>query len=250
MGEVQPWRRMLPHNTRSSRSRTPIPLGFDDLDARDCGDRSERNSFLLAPEPVQSKKHSRPKFLTRASQYFGSTKERLHDRLSPAVEKRPPKDLEYANIDVIIDNVFTRIASNLGQSLAPQNNEPVLRILEAYRGLEAEKGELKAKLAQAVSHCNTTLDTLEGERKRWKEDETNYRHEIKRLEVLIANGKMGLSEVALARQHSLIRREKQRSSTVVTVDEDKENTYSYIVKGRQNSEPNVQRGMPFLNISM
>ncbi|KAF2429547.1 hypothetical protein EJ08DRAFT_734905 [Tothia fuscella] len=234
VGDVQPWRKMLPLNNK--RPRTPLQLSFDDIDARDYSDRSEQNSVLLVPEPTHTKRHSRPKFLTRASQYFGATKESKQDRLGHAFGKEQPKDLESTNIDSIVDTVFARVASNLGQPLSPQNNEPILRILEAYRELKVEKMEAKVALEETLIHLNTTLDALEGERKRWREDEASYKLEIRRLEILIANGKTGLSEVTLARQQSLLK----RGSNVfpqLNVDMDKENSFAFRGKPQHGSEP-------------
>jgi hypothetical protein len=243
MSDQQPWRRrMLPP---LSRPRTPLlqTASFEDLKALNraqvkfdyYSDRS--GPALLAPEPLHpSKRHSRSKFLARASQYFGATASSgkdhstRHDCFSVSFDPEPPKDLDHAHVNQIIDTVFSRIVANLGKPISALNNEPVLRVFEAYRDLKEEKESLQKKLNEAVAHCNTTLDTLEGERRRWKEDETNYKAEVKRLELIIAHGKTGLSAVTIARQQSLIRRVKPKRFTETRLEhgDTKETNYSFM----------------------
>jgi hypothetical protein len=221
MVDPQPWRRrMLPPLTSLSRPRTPPlqTLSFDDLQSLNRqpktdyhSDRSEPYLFM-GSEPIHfSKRHSRPKFLARASQYFGTSNSlgkqpSRHEKFNAIFDSDLPKDLDHAHISQIIDAVFSRIVTNLGKPISAQNSEPILRVFEAYRDLKAEAVGLQKKLDKAVSHCNTTLNTLEGERRRWKEDEANHKAEIRRLELIIAHGKLGLSAVTLARQQSRIQR--------------------------------------------
>jgi hypothetical protein len=225
MNDQQPTRwRMLPP---LSHPRTPLlqTASFDDLEALnraqvsfDChSDRGE--PAPLALEPLHPpKRHSRPKFLTRASHYFGTTASgkhhsSQHDRVTISFDPEPPKDLDHAHIDQIVDTIFSRITTNLDKPISAPNNEPILRVLEAYRELQVEREGLQEKLNEAVFHCNTTMDTLQGERRHWKEDEANYKAEIKRLEMILAHGKRGLSAVTLARQQSLIRRGNSKRAT-------------------------------------
>jgi hypothetical protein len=161
------------------------------------------SELLHAPEP---KRHSRPKLFTRASQYFGKSPSLQFSNNFDFSEVKPERNLHDAKVDPIVSSITTTISSQFNKPLSVQNHGPILRVFEAFRVLSDEKDELEANLAEAVSHNNTTLDTLEGERRRWKEDELNYKAEIKRLEIIIASGKTGLAEVALARQTSLIRR--------------------------------------------
>jgi hypothetical protein len=214
MADPQPWRRrMLPPLTSLNRPRTILlqTSSFDDLQTLNRqqntdynSDRSEPSLQIGSESFHLSKRHSRPKFLARASQYFKNPSR--HEQLNTNFEPEPPKDLDHAHMNQIIDAVFSGIVTNLGKPISAQNNEPILRVFEAYRDLKAEVEGLQNKLDKAVVHCNTTLDTLEGERRRWKEDEANFKAEIKKLELIIAHGKTGLSAVTLARQQSLIRR--------------------------------------------
>ncbi|QDS71291.1 hypothetical protein FKW77_001281 [Venturia effusa] len=159
--------------------------------------------LLQAPE----KRHSRPKLFSRASQYFGKSPNlRFSNNFEFADVKAERSLRQDAKLDAIISSITTSINNAINKPLSVQNHGPILRVFEAYRVLSDEKEDLETKLAEAVAHNNTTLDTLEGERRRWKEDELAYKAEIKRLEVIIANGKTGLAEVTLARQTSLIRR--------------------------------------------
>ncbi|KAE9974327.1 hypothetical protein EG328_003911 [Venturia inaequalis] len=228
MNNTHQWRLAL------NRPRTPqiIVDGNDDRkeDRKDEGnddrredrlrdDRSEKSdristittvsSTTSMPELLQApdKRHSRPKLFSRASQYFGKSPNLRFSNSFEFTEAKTERSLEHdAKLEAIISSITSSINNGINKPLSVQTHGPLLRVLEAYRLLVEVKGDLGRKLAEAVSHNNTTLDTLEGERKRWKEDELNYKAEIKKLEVIIANGKIGLAEVALARQTSLIRR--------------------------------------------
>jgi hypothetical protein len=256
MSDQQPWRRrMLPP---LSRTRTPLlqTASFDDLEMLNRAqvnldynsDRSEPT--LIASDPFHpSTRHSRPKFLVRASQYFGTNASSgkhhssRHDHSNASSGFEVPKDLDHAHVDLIINTVFSRIVTNIGKPISAQNNEPVLRVFEAYRDLKDEKEGWQKKLDEAVAHCNTTLDTLEGERKRWKEDEANYKAEIRRLELIIAHGKTGLSAVTLARQQSLIRsgNPKMFNITRSKHGDIKENVHTFVDKHELES-PNMEQG--------
>jgi hypothetical protein len=231
MNNNHQWR-LLPSGL--NRPRTPqivIESNNDDDDDRkdvrqedhgddrkdDRSDKSDRVSLLTtvpsttsmseslhAPEP---KRHSRPKLFTRASQYFGKSPSLRFNHNFEFNEVKLEHNLNHdAKIDSIISSITTAINNQINKPLSVQLHGLILRVFEAFRVLSDEKDELEKKLAESVSHNNTTLDTLEGERRRWKEDEINYKAEIKRLELIIANGKTGLAEVALARQGSLVRR--------------------------------------------
>lgn len=197
----------------------------DRIDDRLRDDRSEKSDRVSTLTKVSSttsmtellqapeKRHSRPKLFSRASQYFGKTPNlRFSNNFEFVAEAKAERNLEHdAKLEAIISSITTQINNGITKPLSAQTHGPLLRVFEAYRMLVDEKEDLKTKLEEAVSHNNTTLDTLEGERKRWKEDELNYKVEIKKLEVIIASGKIGLAEVALARQTSLVRRGKDRS---------------------------------------
>lgn len=224
MNNTYQWR-LLPAGM--NRPRTPhIVVDINDdgkedrKDERFDGrsDRSDRVSMLttvssttsmseLLLQAPESKRHSRPKLFTRASQYFGKSPSLRFSNSFEFSEIKAERGLIHdANVDSIVSSITTTINNQINKPLSVQTHGPILRVFEAFRVLSDEKNDLEVRLAESVSHNNTTLDTLEGERRRWKDDEINYKAEIKRLEVIIANGKTGLAEVALARQTSLIRR--------------------------------------------
>ena len=217
MSDVHQWRRMLPPLNPLSRPRTPqiqaIPEVEEYREYR--SDLSDSGSIVSASTYMpETKPGKKPKLFHRASQYLVAATSGKHQPVPPFGrdyfnDVEPQKDFQWAGVEQIIGSVFEELATNVCKPLSVQNNAPLLRVFEAYKALKAERDELSQKLIEAIAHNNTTLDTLEGERKRWKEDEINYKAEIKRLEVLIAKGKTGLSEVILARQQSLIRRGKE-----------------------------------------
>jgi hypothetical protein len=220
MNNTHQWR-LLP------RPRTPQIIVDTNNDERnqdrrdDRSEKSDRASMLTTVSSVSSmpdllqapehKRHSRPKLFTRASQYFAKIPNTRFSNIFEFSDVRAECSLRQdARIDSIVSSITTAIHNEFSQPLSVQTHGPLLRVFEAFRVLSDEKDELETKLANAMSHNNTTLDTLEGERRRWKEDEANYKAEIKRLEVIIASEKTGLAEVSLARQTSLVHRARQK----------------------------------------
>jgi hypothetical protein len=187
------------------------------------------SELLHAPEP---KRHSRPKLFTRASQYFGKSPSLRFSNNFEFNEIKAERNLHHdAKVDSIVSSITTTINNQFSKPLSIQTHGPILRVFEAFRVLSDEKDEIETKLAEAVSHVNTTLDTLEGERRRWKDDEISYKAEIKRLEVIIASGKTGLAEVTLARQTSLIRRGLKAAARQMGNDRNQELDVTVVHRG-------------------
>jgi hypothetical protein len=108
-------------------------------------------------------------------------------------------------LERIIGSVQQELLSQPYRTLGADKNGCLLRILEGHRALQAERDLLVKKLEDVVVRHDKNVDMLEEERRGWKQDEEMFRAEVKRLEIMIAEGRTGLSQVALARQHSLIR---------------------------------------------
>lgn len=103
-----------------------------------------------------------------------------------------------------------RLIASPHTSLGVDMNGPLMQILESYRDLSDHHVQLQRKLeAQVQGHQSMALK-LQQVQSRWNEERQDYKAEVKRLELLLAKVKRGLTEVTLARQDSLLRQRKRR----------------------------------------
>ncbi|KIW00839.1 uncharacterized protein PV09_07599 [Verruconis gallopava] len=148
----------------------------------------------------------RPKLVQRASQYlvanYGKAKEPNY-----FTDVEPRQDVRHhVSLEQAIDSLHSGLMRDTFKPLGAEQNSAVLRVLEGYMRLKAENGLLLVKMEALSRQHDENVDTLEDERRMWKEEEEMYRAEVKRLEIMIAEGKTGLGQVTLARQQSLVRR--------------------------------------------
>lgn len=122
-------------------------------------------------------------------------------------------------------------------------NGALLQIFEAYRNLSDQREQLERSLTGEMD--NRLAERLAAQRAEngWEEEKQSYKDEVKRLELVIAQGKRGVADVALVRQDSLIRRKKQ----VVTPDDEddgKETVFEFLEKTKRFEDPawSGQRG--------
>lgn len=223
---------MLPPRYPPSRPKTSQPTSLESSDDRKDDHKDERkenrkekgikkndvnesvSSLTLSSvgsmtDLKAEKKKPKPKFIHRASQYLvGSLK---NPSAPPDPFENPQKDLQYADIDRVVENVYEIIARNPGKAVEAHHGNNLLRIFEAYKEIRDERNVLVQKLKEKNLNSDTTLHILESERTKWKEDEEHYKADVKRLEVLMAMGKTGMAEVTLARTQSLIRGTRRRA---------------------------------------
>jgi hypothetical protein len=204
-------RRMMPPPlVPSSRSRTPQPpvASIEAEEEKDetskTRDRSSTLSSAASMPDLKVAGGKRPRFIQRASQYlianYGKPKEPNY-----FTDIQPRQLFQPVPLEQVINSLQNDLLSNILKPLEVDRNGPILRVLEGYMQLKTERELLADKLNTLVKRHYENVDMLEAERKTWKEDEALYNAEIKRLEILIAEGRTGLSQVALARQQSLIR---------------------------------------------
>lgn len=99
-------------------------------------------------------------------------------------------------------------------------NSCILQVLEGYN---THRSELKTKikeLEEAKKEKEETAMELWQKTLEWKEEESRYKTEIKKLEVILAKTPRGMELVSLARSQSVLRRNKKRAE--VKKAEDKE----------------------------
>jgi hypothetical protein len=95
-----------------------------------------------------------------------------------------------------------------------QFNGILLRIFEAFLLLRDEKDVLQVKLDLALQEQKGLVSSVELAQRAWQQEKEEYKLEIKRLEILLAQtSERGVAEVTLARQGSRIWCERPSTST-------------------------------------
>jgi hypothetical protein len=102
--------------------------------------------------------------------------------------------------------------------------------------LRLEKDKIEELLKQ-------TLDGFKEAEERWTTEEAGYRAEIRRLEVIIAKGKQGMTELIRTREHSVIKR--KRTHHKLPSDEKLETAYEFLSRDQicQDAMRQGQRGI-------
>jgi hypothetical protein len=128
-------------------------------------------------------------------------------------------------------------------ALETRFNGALLQIFEAYRNLLDQQERLQRSLAGEMDIRLAERLATQRTEHAWEQEKQSYKAEVKRLELVIAQGKRGVAEVALVKQDSLIRRKKQ----VITPDDEddgKETVFEFLEKTKRFEDPawSGQRG--------
>lgn len=193
MNDIQQWRRMI-------GARTPA-VERDDSDG--------------VPSPTTPKRGLKPKLSSYFTHQSPGNKALRTESSFPSLDDVlfTPKQPAWAHdqpfpdpqAERLIDSIMCRLMSDPYGSLDPRFNGILMHIFEAYRGLGDDKARLQFQIETEVRGRQALLQRLQDAQKQWSEERQEYKAEIKRLELLLAQGKDGLAEVILARTDSLLR---------------------------------------------
>jgi hypothetical protein len=197
------WRRIY----HGSRPETPvasptIAVGFDD---------TEDNYSEISSEAASTWGKSTPK-APKLTHYL-STYRALTAPETQEFSFSEPWCLFAPPREPLIDplEVMQKIRSHIGHqswvSLPAEYNNGILRIFEEFRKVSEEKERTLMKMKE-------TLDAWESDQEKWDKAEDLYKKEIRRLELLIAQGKSGMSGLITARQGSILRRKQTHRQTL------------------------------------
>ncbi|KFX87256.1 hypothetical protein V490_08401 [Pseudogymnoascus sp. VKM F-3557] len=87
----------------------------------------------------------------------------------------------------------------------------VLEVLEGYNKTRLELAKKKQELEEAKKEKEETESELWQKTLEWKEEESRYKTEIKKLEVILAKTPGGMELVSVARAQSVLRRDKKKA---------------------------------------
>lgn len=204
MADIHQWRKKVP-----ARSRASTPQSYDDLDHQsEVGSVGESHTPKRRPRPKLSS------YISYLSGVNANRPESLYkaetSSLNPLAQVKPREEIRAVNIDSMIGSLHATLMESPLQSLSAQHNSRLFHLFEAYRNLAEEKETLQAKLTEEREHRLKILSNYCDAENRWQGEEADYKAEIRRLELLVAQGEKGIAGVFRARQDSVLKKRQGR----------------------------------------
>ncbi|KAF2827665.1 hypothetical protein CC86DRAFT_349335 [Ophiobolus disseminans] len=166
-------------------------------------------------EPAQSttpRRSSKPK-LVRYTSLFTSFKD-VSEPKSPDfaepwgdIDPNSAAPVPYVDPIAIIQAIRSHMANFSTTPLSSTHNSGLFRVFEHYYKLRSENERLEVGLHEARQELQSTQD-------RWTDEERRYAEEIRRLELLIAQGTAGVAGFLHARHGSVIDRKRMHRKTI------------------------------------
>ncbi|KAF2849300.1 hypothetical protein T440DRAFT_452633 [Plenodomus tracheiphilus IPT5] len=191
------WRKTIQGSRPDTPSSiSPLTPTIDDPDEV----RSEHS------EPQTPRRNSKPK-LARYTSLFSSFKESSKgpEFIEPWSEDAPPPFQPYVDPLHALQAVRSHMI-NLSTPIPLEHNSGLFRVFEDYRKVRHEKERLESLLEKTLTDWKTA-------EAHWADSEFCYKAEIRRLEILIANGTSGMAGLFKARQGSVIDRKRGHRKT-------------------------------------
>lgn len=187
---------------RSLRPRTPI-IPSPSVETKSSFDRSDTSP----PEA------SRTKDSAKSASFLDSSLQRHRHDTENVLPKEPHDTWHNPSMEQLVDTLQVVMMSRSTFDTIPvRYNATVLEVLEGY-------GKQKAEYLDHKEQHNILVEDIRRERQAWSDQESGYEREIKRLEVIIASGKVGLEHVTLARSTSTLERKASKDREQVTRSE-------------------------------
>lgn len=141
-------------------------------------------------------------FLSNAPKTSDVFSEKWNENNRPLIE--PPPD-PLITLQAVRSHI-TRIPST---TLPTEHNSGILHIFEDYRRVREEKERLDVLIRE-------TLERYTLAEAAWAATEDRYQEEVRRLELIIAQGRSGMSALIKARQGSVVDRKRTHRKTATT----------------------------------
>jgi hypothetical protein len=218
------WRRIY----HGSRPETPVaPSTIASL-----GDDTEDSHSEVSSEAPSGRGRATPK-APKLSHYLSGYRNLPGAEEAQEFSFSTPWGLFPPPIEPPIDPAVAvqRIRSHIGHRswvpLPVEYNNGILCIFEDYRKVSEEKESLATVAKDTLKAWGTAQE-------QWNKTEDLYKKEIRRLEVLIAQGKTGLSGLMMARQGSVVDRKRLHRQTMCT--DRSENTEKALTKDQLDEQ--------------
>lgn len=187
MTDIQQWRRRI----QPARVRTPA-IDLDD---------SEADNSPLVPG-----KSLKPKF-TSQRPYHAEDYYAIKQADNECAVRETPSWIivdptASPSVGELIDSLMCNLLGEPLNGLTGRFANDLMRVFEDHRALKDQVDSLQVRLDQEREKTRTAQLA-------WEREKQDYRAEVKRLELILSEGKRGLAEVTLARQDSSLRRSQQ-----------------------------------------
>jgi hypothetical protein len=104
------------------------------------------------------------------------------------------------------------------EPLPAEYNSCIMQVLEGYNTHRLELQTKIKELKEAKKEKEETATELWQKTLEWKEEESRYKTELKKLEVILAKTPRGMELVAMARSQSVVRRNKKKAEVKKAAD--------------------------------
>lgn len=140
------------------------------------------------------------------------------------------------NIDQMVETMMTVMMTKPSAARVPaEYNYCILHILEGYRDLKEELEQRTDELEKLKTLQDTQVTEFEKLGLKWARREKDYKSEMKKLEVILANGPQGLEAVSLARSRSVINDKEPQESIEEAIQRIKSQSYCGLPDSRSMS---------------
>ena len=220
MTDIHQWRRMI----QPARVRTPAV-------------EPDEGSLLSPTTPRKGLKPKLSSYFSQNTTLSGPSKtdvvseEDVFAQTSWYTSWSANGSAQSPDVERLIESVMCKLLADPYRPLDSRFNSMLMQIFEGYRHLRDEKNRLQLQLQQEAEKRDALEQALHDASDQWEVERQDYKAEVKRLELILAQGKRGLAEVTLVRQDSVLRHGKQHSigndDTLETIFEFLEKTKRY-----------------------
>jgi hypothetical protein len=200
MAEIHSWLRGL-----NPRAKTPTFLLASTFEhtkqPSSCSDYSASNEDNMAKNREPSRV---PSMLS-----FGKSSTSSVTNHSKDITRTHMKKVDHIwynpNVDQMAETLLAvMMMKESSATIPPEYNSCVLHVLEDYRDMRYELSRREDDLHRVNELQRLQLREFEKLGRDWAQKEKDYKSEMKKLEVLLANGPQGLEAVTLARSNSIL----------------------------------------------
>ena len=192
-----------------TRVKTPVIGSAPDRQASfSTDDNNDSEEGITMPNRI------RP--ISRVSSYMGFrptplilTPETFPNLRNPEnVYHKPSGDQLAEMLKVVMMNQYTM------DSVPVQYNSTILHVLEAYKDLRMQLSAKEEAIEVLKQSHTKDIKDFEELATQWQQKESDYKDEVKKLEVLLSKTEGGMESVAMARSKSVIHGAEKASETI------------------------------------
>ncbi|KAI9678832.1 MAG: hypothetical protein M1817_005892 [Caeruleum heppii] len=196
MADIQQWMRGI----NTSRPSTPFSTHSEALAEGDTHPRNRHSSMQGVPSKSRRPPGARISTFLHSRRPSSSFKLTDVDR---EVSYSTKDDVYNPDPDQMANTLLSVIMSRPGKALPPEYGSFLLHVLEAFRSVKERLSEIRMDLTEQKAGRAMDLEDFQRTADIWANEKEIYKMEIKRLELLIAEGEGGMKAFSTAREGSV-----------------------------------------------